>query len=180
MSSNGTRRLHWACGWSAAPGWINSDIMAAQGIDLTADIRQGLPFDTNSIDCIVSHHGLNDLKIYDQVPALAEMHRVLKPGGVVRMSLPDLDLLIAAYQRGDANFFSVWDWETLDGNFITHALWYNLTHTPFTYRFAEELFRKAGFADVRRAAYKQTTTNLPDITALDSRESESFFIEAVK
>jgi SAM-dependent methyltransferase len=174
------RRLHWACGSVATPGWINSDIWPGKGIDLPCDIRNGLALADASIDVIVSHHGLNDLKIYEQVPALKELHRVLRPGGVVRMGLPDLDKLIAAYQANDPSMFCVWDWDTLAGNFITHMLWYNLTQTPFTYPFAEELFQKAGFKDVTRASYHETTTRYPDIVSLDSRPNESFFIEATK
>ena len=95
------RRLHWGCGASAAPGWINSDIAEGKGVDIVADIRKGLPLESDSFDYAVSHHALVDLGIYEQVPALQELGRVLRPGGVLRLGLPDLDFLIAAYQRGD-------------------------------------------------------------------------------
>src|SRR5438045_1818065 len=113
------RRLHWGCGWTIAPGWINSDIIDAPGIDVIGDIRKGLPIDSDSIDYMAAHHALQDLKIYEQVDALKELRRILKPGGVVRLSLPDLDKFIAAYQRGDRDYFLIHDWDTLDGNFIT-------------------------------------------------------------
>ena len=174
------RRLHWGCGSSIAPGWINSDIIAAPGIDVAGDIRKGLGIDSDSIDYIVAHHALQDLKIYEQVDAIKELHRVLKPGGVVRLSLPDLDKFIAAYQRGDREFFFIYDWDTIDGNFITHMLWYNISQTPMTMRFAEELLKKAGFSRVEHVAYQKTATTWPEITSLDNREAESFFIEAWK
>ena len=41
--------------------------------------------------------------------ALGELHRVLKPGGVLRLALPDLDRGIAAYQNGQADYFHVPD-----------------------------------------------------------------------
>jgi SAM-dependent methyltransferase len=174
------RRLHFGCGWTIAPGWINCDIFRAPGLDLCADIRQGLPLVEQSIDCIASHHAMQDLKIYEQVPALAELRRVLKPGGVLRLGLPDFDIFVAAYQRGDRDFFMIHDWETIDGNFFTHLLWYNITQTPMTKRFMEELLKKAGFARVEHVAFKQTSSRWPQIVELDGRESESFYIEAYR
>ena len=174
------RRLHWGCGASAAPGWINSDIQPGKGVDVVADIRKGLPLASDSVDYAVSHHALVDLGIYEQVPALIELRRVLRPGGVLRLGLPDLDVLIAAYQRGERDFFLIDDWDTISGNFITHMLWYNITRTPFTFEFAQELLNKAGYREIRRVKFHETKSEYPEIVELDTRENESFFVEAVK
>ena len=174
------RRLHWGCGHTISPGWLNSDVLDAPGIDLSGDIREGLRLEGDSVDYIACHHAFQDLGIYEQVDAMKELHRVLKPGGVLRAGLPDLDLSIAAYQRGDRDFFLIQDWETIDGNFITHMLWYNITKTPMTYRLAEELLKKAGFSRVERSEFGKTGSEWPENRLLDSRENESFFIEAWK
>ena len=174
------RRLNWGCGKITPASWINSDIAAEPGVDISGNILDGLPLDDHSIDYISSQHALPELKIYDQVEALSELHRILKPDGVLRLSLPDLDLAIAAYQNGKRDYFLIWDWDTISGNFITQMLWYNLSLTPFTYEFAEELLQKAGFRNVCRVAYHQTVSPYPEIVELDSREQESFFVEAVK
>ena len=49
----------------------------------------------------VSIHGLQDLPYPDVVPVLRELRRVVRPGGVLRLGLPDLDRSIEAYRRGD-------------------------------------------------------------------------------
>jgi predicted SAM-dependent methyltransferase len=111
---------------------------------------------------------------------MSELYRVLKPGGTLRLSLPNLDQAIAAYQSGTRDYFHIRDWKTISGNFITHVLWYSLSRTLFTYEFAEELLRKAGFSSVQRVEYRQTLSSYPEIVELDNRKNESFFVEAVK
>jgi predicted SAM-dependent methyltransferase len=174
------RRMHWGCGEVRPESWINSDLAAGPGIDISCDIFAGLPLDDDSIDYISSQHSLPEIKIYDLVAALTELRRVLKPAGVLRMSLPDLDLFIDAYRSGRNDLFHIYDWETLSGNFITHMLWYNTIHTPFTFEFAEELMRKAGFREVHRVGYRETVSPYPEIVELDNRPTESFYLEAVK
>jgi SAM-dependent methyltransferase len=174
------RRLHWGCGEYTPAGWINSDIREGPGIDISCSIFDGLPLEDDSIDYISGQHVLPEIKIYDQVRALEELRRVLRPGGVLRLSLPDLDLAIAAYQARKQDYFLIWDWNTVSGNFITQILWYNTVHTPFTYEFAEELLRKAAFREVHRVGYRRTESRYPEIVELDNREAESFYVEAVK
>ena len=174
------RRLNWGCGKVTPPGWINSDIKSGPGIDISADILEGLPLDDDSIYYISSQHALPELKVWTQLDALSELRRVLKPGGVLRLCLPDLDLAIAAYQSGRQEFFPEWSWDTISGNFITHIVWHGYIKTPFTYEFAEELLWKAGFADVRRVGYLHTVSSYPEIVELDRREGRSFYVEAFK
>jgi predicted SAM-dependent methyltransferase len=178
----GVRRLNWGCGEYPEPGWLNSDIKDSPGIDIVADVRAGLPLETDSIDYITSIHALPELPYPDLVPALAELRRVLKPGGVLRLALPDLDRAIAAYQRGDHEYFDVPDADarSIGAKFVTQMTWYGYSHTLFVYDFVEELLERAGFAQITRCQYKQTASRWPDIAELDNRERESLFVEAVK
>src|SRR5688572_27314310 len=98
-------RLNWGCGAEGVEGWLNSDIKEGPGIDFACSIFEGLPLDDASVDYIVSIHALPEIKLDQQVPALRELLRVLKPGGVLRLALPDLLKGVAAYQRGDRDYF---------------------------------------------------------------------------
>ena len=176
------RRLNWGCGPQPVPGWINSDLIEAPGIDIRRDIRDGLPLESDYLQYIASIHALQDLPYLDVVPALRELRRVLEPGGVLRLALPDLERGIAAYLRNDPAYFYIPDGEseTISGKLIIQMTWYGSSRMMFTYDFTRELLLRAGFRDVVRCAFRHTVGPYPDIIALDNRERESLFVEAQK
>lgn len=176
------RRLNWGCGGLNRPGWINSDRADFKGIDLVADILEGLPLESNSIDYAVSIHALPEIAYPDLVPTLEELRRVLKAGGILRLELPDLEKAIHAYLDGDASYFLIPDEDskTIGGKLVTQMVWYGWSRSLFTHDFTEELLMKAGFSRVNRCSYFKTAGPFPEIVELDSRERESLYIEAVK
>ena len=175
-------RLNWGCGRSAAPGWLNSDRNGGGRVDVVCDIRDGLPLGDESVDYAFSMHALQEVPYEDVVPALRELRRVLKPRGVLRLVLPDLDAGIDAYRRGARQHFLVPDEDaaSLGGKFVVHMLWYGHSRMLFTRDFAEELLRKAGFRDVAHCEYRVTRSPYAGIVELDDRERESLFVEATK
>jgi SAM-dependent methyltransferase len=177
----GIHRLNWGCGQSPAPGWINSDLKEVPGI-LVADIREGLPLESDSIDYAVSIHALPELSYPEIVPALRELRRVLKPGGVLRLALPDLDKGVDAYRRGDSEYFAVPDDEmrSLGGKLVAQLVWYGYSRTLFVSSFVEEVLGKSGFTSVEHLTFRQTASRFPEIVELDNRPHESLFVEAVK
>jgi SAM-dependent methyltransferase len=176
------RRLNWGCGTDPEPGWVNSDIKEAPGIDISADIRAGLPLDDASLDYAVSIHSLPELAYPDVATALRELHRVLRPDGVLRLALPDLDRAIRAYLDGDAGYFLIPDDDvrSLGGKLVVQLTWYGYSRTMFTFDFVEELLYAAGFRRVERCSYRQTSSPHAEIIELDNREGESLFVEAFK
>jgi predicted SAM-dependent methyltransferase len=176
------RRLNWGCGGLNRPGWINSDRADFKGIDLVADILEGLPLESNSIDYAVSIHALPEIAYPDLIPTLQELRRVLKAGGILRLELPDLDKAFQAYMNGDRDYFLIpdSDAETIGGKLVMQMVWYGWSRTLFTHDFIEEMLFKAGFSRVNRCSYFQTASPFPEIVELDSRERESLYIEAVK
>jgi SAM-dependent methyltransferase len=178
----GVVRLNWGCGNDPRPGWINSDVKEGPGIDVRCDIREGLLLASDSVDYAVSIHALPEIPYAELVPVLAELHRVLKPQGVLRLALPDLEKGVAAYQRGERDYFFIPDdeWNDIGSKLVVQLIWYGYSHTLFVRGFVEELLRKAGFGNITHVRFRETASAHAGIVELDNRERESLFVEATK
>jgi SAM-dependent methyltransferase len=62
------------------------------------DLRKGIPFPADSIDVVYHSHVLEHFDRDDALRLLAECHRVLRPGGILRVVVPDLLRLVTRYQ----------------------------------------------------------------------------------
>jgi SAM-dependent methyltransferase len=175
------KRLNWGCGSWVEAGWVNSDLKPGAGV-IVADIREGLPFASDSFDYVVSIHALPELEYSALLPALEELRRVVKTDGPLRLGLPDLERSVDAYRRGDRSYFQISDEEmqTLGGKLATQLVWYGYSRTVFLPEFVEELLLKAGFHCVDHVEYGETRSEYPEIVSLDNRRRESFFVEARK
>ena len=174
-------RLHLGCGPFAVPNWINVDRLALPGVQAVADVCGGLPFAAGTFDEAVAIHVLQDLPWGDIPPALRELRRVLRPGGVLRLGLPDLDRAIDAYRRGDYRHFDVPDGDarSIGAKLVTQIVWYGSVRTPFTIDYAAEVLQGAGFREVTSCAFRQSRHGEPALAALDNRPRESLFVEAL-
>jgi len=87
------------------PPWVNCDIrgdikqhVESKGHTFkTLDVRNILPWASNSVDYITHHHLLEHLTDEEGELFLKECYRVLKPNGVMRFSVPDPKKLIKFY-----------------------------------------------------------------------------------
>jgi SAM-dependent methyltransferase len=175
-------RLNIGCGPNPVDGWLNLDRRWHQGVDLCCDLREPIPLGDASIDYAVAIHVLQDMAWGDLPRAVSEMRRVLKPDGVLRLALPDLERAIDAWRRGDSGYFYVPDEDarSIGAKLVTQIIWYGSVRTPFTFDFAAELLTNSGFRTASRCAFRQTCSAWPEIVVLDNRERESLFVEAVK
>lgn len=73
------------------------------------NVVNGFPqYINNTVDFIVGNQMIEHFnKIYEVPKILSECYRILKPGGIIRLSTPDLDLLLNAYINNDMDKFSV-------------------------------------------------------------------------
>ena len=81
------------------PGFINIDL--EPGADIQADVRQGLPFQDNSVDGIFSEHFIEHITQSEGINFFRECRRVLVQHGRVRVATPDLDYIVKRYLSED-------------------------------------------------------------------------------
>ena len=96
---NGSVKLHLGCGSVSHPGYVNIDLYPHPHIHYVHSIDRLPMFRDNTVDLIYACHCLEHFP-HGTVPAvLSEWHRVLKRDGVLRLSVPDFDLLLEMYAR---------------------------------------------------------------------------------
>jgi SAM-dependent methyltransferase len=105
-------KLHIGCGKGHLPDWINIDVHPAP---LALNVLRGLPFADASASHVFVSHLLEHLFFPRDVQVfLAEVLRVLAPGGVTRIVVPDVQKCITAYTTNDREFFAsrreTWTW----------------------------------------------------------------------
>ena len=103
--------LHVGCGSKAAsglhpaftaPGWseLRLDIDPAVEPDVVASITDMAPVGDQCVDAVFSSHNLEHLEAHEVPRALAEFHRVLRPGGMLLVTLPDLEAVARLVVEG--------------------------------------------------------------------------------
>lgn len=178
----GLNRVHIGCGPCAEPGWINVDRLPAPGVNVVCDITQGIPLLPGASDSVVAMHVLQDLSYNEILPCLAELRRLLKDGGILRLGLPDLEKALTAYMLGDDRYFYIPDEDAADigAKLVTQITWYGSVRTPMTYGFVREGLLRSGFRAVHRCGFGQTHGAHPEIVSLDNRARETLYVEAVR
>lgn len=66
---------------------------------LAHDLKKGIPFGDNSVDAVYHSHVLEHIDRIDVAIFQSEVLRVLKPGGIQRICVPDLEFLAGEYMN---------------------------------------------------------------------------------
>lgn len=173
-------RLHIGCGPKLKSEWINIDLSSKA--DIMLDLREPLPFSESSCSVIYSEHFLEHLEYpLHAIAFLRECYRLLEPGGVLSLGVPDTEWPIAEYagtRRDDYFRIAKERW---------HAKWCQTQMEQLNYhfrqdgdhRFAYDLLTLAqaltsvGFQQVERREFD------PDLDSAD-RELGTLYVRAFK
>jgi predicted SAM-dependent methyltransferase len=90
-------RLHLGCGGRHHPDWLNLDLKPQHPSVARFDVTEPLPFGDQQFDAVYHAHLLEHLPRASALPFLRECHRVLKPGGILRVVVPDLEQIARIY-----------------------------------------------------------------------------------
>lgn len=89
-------KLHLGCGSRYIPGFVHVDFLPASHVDIVGPVEQ-LPMGDQSVSLIYASHVLEHFDRHAYKEVLEEWFRVLKPGGILRISVPDFAACAAAY-----------------------------------------------------------------------------------
>lgn len=81
-------KLNIGCGLRTLAGWVNADAVEREGVDLVC-LATDIPLNENSVSEVMAIHLLEHLYPWEGDVALGEFMRVLRPGGVLALELPD-------------------------------------------------------------------------------------------
>lgn len=137
-------------------------------VDLTARFR----FGSEEFDAAFSAHVFEHLYKPDAEHCAAEVCRVLKPGGVFRITVPDLDCAVRRYDAEHPEELLQLIYEN------TQPRDKNRHHWMYNEHNMRRLLSGAGFSRIERRAYREGSC--PDLDRLDNRPEGTLFMEAFK
>jgi len=164
--AQGALKLHLACGPKILPGWLNIDIAPYPGA-MTMRMPGGLDvFLDRSAQYAYCSHMLHYLDYPGEASAfVAQVYRILKPGGVLRIVVPSIETIIRAYVANDGAFFKEqekhhWDWATTKLEHLICAMRADYADGSVKYGYDLEtmtkLLRNVGFSRVIPSSFNKS------------------------
>jgi len=92
------------CGRRKYPNSIGIDRIKLKSVDIIADLNKSIPLKSDSVDVFVSFHCIQHLN--DFIFVVEEIHRVVKPNGVVKIKLPYFNCFDAFTDPTHKHFFT--------------------------------------------------------------------------
>lgn len=167
--------LHLGSGFEYKAGWVNID-RAPIRVDVPWHLADGIPFADASADAVFHEHLLEHLTLPQGEGLLRETLRVLRPGGVLRIGVPDAGAVVQSY-AGNAG--PEWALSAPTPMIAVQRLFYDHGHRAmYDGQTLTLLFRAVGFAEVRRCAFGESRLSpVPDTPA---RRDGTLYVEGIR
>lgn len=175
--------VNLGCGYRPLTGWVNVDIARGPHVEVVCDLGGGLPFRDESCVAVFSEHVIEHLPREAAANLLRECHRVLQPGGVLRLSTPDAERFLRSY-AGDGEFLRHPGFDEPAETRLDRVNKMMREHGQHLWVYDEEslalALARAGFSRVVRQEFgRSLQPRMQDIDT-ESRAFESIYVEAVK
>lgn len=139
-----------------------------------------LPYSDTSVDFIFSEHFIEHLDYQQGQIQLQECYRVLKPSGVLRISCPDLEVLVKDYLSGELS-----RWESVGWLPTSPCLMINQGMRSWGHQFLWDFtllrtcLASSGFQEIYRVSRHKSA--FPELKYLESRpDTCDLIVEAIK
>lgn len=175
--AGGEIMLHLGCGGERKVGWTNVDLLG-DPVDLAWNLANPLPFESGSVTAIFHEHLLEHLPLAAGDSFMRECFRVLRPGGVLRVGVPDAGRLVQSY-AGDRGYLEKLHPGRPTALIAVQELFYWHRHCAmFDTETLEFFFRASGFPDPRERGFGDT--ELSEAPDTERRRGNTLYVEARK
>ena len=136
-------KLHLGCGKLKLPNYVNIDISSPLA-DMQLDIRNLKEFDDNTVNEIYVCHVLEHFKRREITTVLLEWNRILKKGGLLRISVPDFEKVVKMYNQTQdiSNLLGFLNGGQKDD--------YDCHYCNFDIRILTTILKKVGFDNIQK------------------------------
>ena len=170
----GLTRLHLGCGTNLLDGWANVDLSGPPPV-IELDLTHPLPVADRSFDRVYCEHFIEHITLEEGRRLVAECHRVLRPGGIFRVSTPSLEKLVGEYRAGRLDEWHDMHWKPQTPcQLLNESM--RLWGHQFLYDRAEltHLLESAGFTNIVSVGWRQS-----EHAELRGRECRPFHDELI-
>jgi len=136
-------KLHLGCGKLTLKDYINIDILN-KNADIKLDIKNLSIFNSNKIEEIYICHVLEHFKRNEIIKIILEWNRVLKIGGILRISVPDFEKVVKLYMKNKDISKLI---GFLSGGQIDE---YDFHYVNFDMNILKEILSHCGFTDIKK------------------------------
>lgn len=202
-ASRGPHNLHIGCGAQYKPGWINVDYAhplwlkklsrplthrlgwtdptsagPAPAPDLSWDLSRPLPFPPDSVDAIFAEHVLEHLTYAAGTRLVRSCHSVLRPGGVLRLGVPDLERYIHGYLGIDPVLDECRPGRPTRAVALSEVFYHHGHRAGYDGETLQLICVEAGFASTDRLPFGEG--RIGAMCDSESRRADTVYVEAVK
>jgi predicted SAM-dependent methyltransferase len=138
------------------------------------DLVEGIPAADNSLDVVYHSHMLEHLSYAEGIEFIAACYRVLKPGGILRVLVPDLELWINNYVQNNTFFFDEYRRGGLNDDKALYptkgSVFMGMLHNHghkcgYDFDTLKSVLERAGFGRIRRTMVQDS--DLADIATVE-------------
>ncbi len=143
-------KLHIGCGKRYFKGWTNLDVNTGIA-DMIDDAAKLTKIADDSCELVYAAHVLEHFGREETLSVLKVWYKKLKPGGILRLSVPDFAKVVLIYQKG-------WDLDSRLLGYVTGGQrdQYDVHKMIFDQKNLTRLLKEAGFKTVRLWDWRKT------------------------
>ncbi|MFH1425974.1 MAG: methyltransferase domain-containing protein [Candidatus Kerfeldbacteria bacterium] len=130
------------------PEYLNVDILPLKQVDIVANIAQHIPLPDDTVDEIFSCGTLEHFTIVELGKIIPEFYRILRPGALLTIGVPNMQKIAEAYINGKIDF-STWNqylYGARKDEFDVHKV-------MFDFSSLRETLQHYGFVDIKEEEY---------------------------